>query len=110
MGIFEVFNNIISSTLLAQTVWYFVEGYCLRIKEDPKSKNFKGKCFHVSLGNQELKFYNSDLSQKWWFELTYESNKVVDFALIPCNYDDYLSACNDNISDKLLLSLKRNFI
>ena len=110
MGIFEVFNNIISSTLLAQTVWYFVEGYCLRIKEDPKSKNFKGKCFHVSLGNQELKFYNSDLSQKWWCELTYESNKVVDFALIPCNYDDYLSACNDNISDKLLLSLKRNFI
>ena len=62
------------------------------------------------LSNQELKFYNSDLSQKWWFELTYESNKVVDFALIPCNYDDYLSACNDNISDKLLLSLKRNFI
>lgn len=110
IGIFEIFENDISNALLAQTVWYFVEGFCLRIEEDPKSEHFKGKHYHIDLGNHQIKFYQSDLSQKWWFELLEKSNKSIDFSLIPCNYEDYLDACNDNISDKLLLSLKRNFI
>ncbi|MDA1018961.1 MAG: arginase family protein [Bacteroidetes bacterium] len=110
VGVFEVFKNDISSALLSQAMWCFIDGFSLRIMEDPKSENFKGKFYHVDLNNQQLKFYHSDLSQKWWFELLNESNKINDIALIPCNYDDYLNACNGDISNKLLLSLKRNFI
>ena len=110
IGIFEIFENDISNALLAQTVWYFVEGFCLRIEEDPKSEHFKGKHYHIDLGNHQIKFYQSDLSQKWWFELLEKNNKSIDFSLIPCNYEDYLDACNNNISNKLLICLKRNFI
>ena len=111
VGVFEVFQNSISSALLAQAVWYFIEGFSLRIIEDPKSENFKGKSYHMDLENHQIKFYQSDISQKWWFELIDEnSNKLIDVSLYPCGHEDYLEACNDEISDKLLLSLKRNFI
>jgi len=111
VGVFEVFQNSISSALLAQAVWYFIEGFSLRIIEDPKSENFKGKSYHMDLENHQIKFYQSDISQKWWFELIEENNnKLIDVSLYPCGHEDYLEACNDEISDKLLLSLKRNFI
>jgi arginase family enzyme len=111
VGVFEVFQNSISSALLAQAVWYFIEGFSLRIIEDPKSENFKGKSYHMDLENHQIKFYQSDISQKWWFELIEENNnKLIDFSLYPCGHEDYLEACNDDISDKLLLSLKRNLI
>ena len=111
VGVFEVFKNSISSTLLAQLVWYFIEGFSLRIIEDPKSKNFKGKSYHIDLENHQIKFYQSDVSQKWWFEIIEENNnKLSDVSLCPCGYEDYLEASNGDISDKLLLCLKRNFI
>ena len=111
VGVFEVFKNSISSTLLAQVVWYFIEGFSLRITEDPKSENFKGKSYHIDLENHQIKFYQSDVSQKWWFEIIEENNnKLSDVSLCPCGYEDYLEASNGDISDKLLLCLKRNFI
>ena len=54
VGVFEVFQNSISSALLAQAVWYFIEGFSLRIIEDPKSENFKGKSYHMDLENHQI--------------------------------------------------------
>ena len=107
IGIFDVFNNEISYALLSQLIWYFIEGFCLRIKEDPYSKDFKGNSYYVSIGDQQLKFYNSDLSQKWWVEL---DNNSKNNTLIPCNNKDYIDACNQIISERILLSFKRNFV
>ena len=107
IGVFDVFNNEISYALLSQLVWYFIEGFCLRIDEDPYSKDFKGNSYYVSIGDEQLKFYNSDLSQKWWFEL---DNNSKNNTLIPCNNEDYIDACNQIISERILLCLKRNFV
>ena len=107
IGIFDVFNNEISYALLSQLIWYFIEGFCLRIEEDPYSKDFKGNSYYVSIGDQQLKFYNSDLSQKWWVEL---DNNSKNNTLIPCNNKDYIDACNQIISERILLSFKRNFV
>ena len=107
IGIFDVFNNEISYALLSQLIWYFIEGFCLRIKENPYSKDFKGNSYYVSIGDQQLKFYNSDLSQKWWVEL---DNNSKNNTLIPCNNKDYIDACNQIISERILLSFKRNFV
>ena len=106
-GIFDVFDNEISYALLSQVIWYFIEGFCLRIKEDPCSKDFNGNSYYVSIGDQEIKFYGSELSQKWWFEL---DNNSKTKTLIPCNKKDYLDACNQIISERILLCLKRNFV
>ena len=47
IGFFELLNSSISNSLLSQAIWYFVEGFCLRIEENPKSKNFNGYKYNV---------------------------------------------------------------
>ena len=110
VGIFDVFDNDISYALLSQVIWYFIEGFSLRIKEDPHSKNFKGNSYHVIVDKQDLKFYESELSQKWWLELKKNNNNSNIKSLIPCNYQDYLDAKNEKFSEGIILSLKRNFV
>tara|TARA_B100001094_G_scaffold241521_1_gene237384 strand:- start:4821 stop:5960 length:1140 start_codon:yes stop_codon:yes gene_type:complete len=110
IGIFDIFDNDISYALASQVIWYFIEGFSLRIKEDPYSKNFKGNSYHVIVDNQDLKFYESELSQKWWLELKKNNNNSNIKSLIPCNYQDYLDAKNEKFSDRIMLSLKRNFV
>ena len=96
---------------LKEFPWAFCpEGFSLRIKEDPHSKNFKGNSYHVIVDNQDLKFYESELSQKWWLELKKNNNNSNIKSLIPCNYQDYLDAKNQKFSERIMLSLKRNFV
>ena len=109
-GIFEVFDNDISCSLLSHVIWYFIEGFSLRIAESPKNEDFKGNSYHVSIGNEHLKFFESELSQKWWFELNRINNNSNVSTLIPCSNQDYIDACNQKISKRILLSLKRNFV
>ena len=100
----------ISSALLSQSIWYFIEGYRLRIKEDPNSSNFKGYTYNVFCEGTNLKFYNSELSQKWWVEFINEIETKNISSLLPCNKRDYLMACDGTFSDRLIMFLKRELI
>ena len=109
-GFFELLDSNISSALLSQSVWYFIEGFSLRIDEDPNSKVFNGYNYNVICEGTNLKFYNSELTQKWWVEfLNIEKTKKKSF-LLPCNKSDYLMSCDHALSDRLLMLLKREFI
>lgn len=110
VGLFELLNSSISSALLSQSIWYFIEGYCLRIKEDPNSSNFKGYTYNVFCEGTNLKFYNSELSQKWWVEFINEIETKNISLLLPCNKRDYLMACDGTFSDRLIMFLKRELI
>lgn len=110
VGLFELLDSSISSALLSQSIWYFVEGYCLRIKEDPNSSNFKGYTYNVFCEGTNLKFYNSELSQKWWVEFINEIETKNISSLLPCNKRDYLMACDGTFSDRLIMFLKRELI
>jgi hypothetical protein len=50
----------------------------------------------------------SELSQKWWVEIP--NNNFNKKSLIPCSKKDYSDACNQKLSERILLSLKRNFV
>ena len=110
VGFFELLDSSISSALLSQSIWYFIEGYCLRIKEDPNSSNFKGYTYNVFCEGTNLKFYNSELSQKWWVEFINEIETKNISSLLPCNKRDYLMACDGTFSDRLIMFLKRELI
>ena len=110
IGFFELLNSSISNSLLSQAIWYFVEGFCLRIEENPKSKNFKGYKYNVLCEGTNLKFYNSELSQKWWVEFLDDKQANANNELIPCSKKDYLKACDELLSDRLLLVLRRNLL
>ena len=91
-------------------MWYFIEGYSSRLLENPHSESFKGNSYQVSVQNENLKFYKSELSQKWWLELSINDTNLSNNTLIPCSYQDYLDANNQHFSDRIMLSLKRNFV
>ena len=109
-GLFELPNTIIFNKLLAQIIWYFIEGYNCRFEEYPAltSKGFTK--YTVALSDMEMIFFQSEKSNRWWLEITndsYLNNKNKTTALLPCTHKDYLDACNDKIPDMWWKAIKR---
>ena len=109
-AVFELFNTIISHQLLAQIVWYFIEGFSSRFDEYPVLTSIGFSRYTVALSDIEMVFYQSEKSNRWWIEIinqSYLNNKNKTTALLPCTYQDYLDACNDKIPDKWWKATKR---
>ena len=86
MGIHELPSTPMMDKLLAQMVWYFIEGFSLRFNEYPVSVNQGFIKYSVTLLNQTMIFYKSEKSHRWWMELTNDShlnNKTKKEHLFP---------------------------
>ena len=109
-GVFELPNSNVFNQLLAQIIWYFIEGYSCRFDEYPvlTSKGFTR--YTVTLSDMEMIFFQSEKSNRWWLEVTnhsYLNNKNKTTTLLPCTHQDYLDACNDKIPDIWWKAIKR---
>lgn len=87
LGIFN-FNlaskNKLHYQLLAQMVWYFLEGLHIQ-RTHPKERNYE--TFMVMLGEGELTFKRDTFSNQWYF------GKEEDIKqCIPCTQEDYENA------------------
>ncbi len=62
-----------SAALLAQMIWCAIDGFSLRQKEFPlySKKNFVEYKVHLPEGNDELLFYKSKRTDKWWLNVPY---------------------------------------
>jgi len=102
-GVFELPSSPIFHQLLSQIIWYFIEGYSLRFGEYPINTNDGFTKYIVTLSGRELVFYNSEVSKRWWVELTNENfmdNKLKRTTLLPCTKQDYDTACADELPDR----------
>ena len=95
-------NNNQTSCLIAQTVWYFIEGVNFRAKDYPYSCKESYQKFSVILEDDDpINFYKSDKSGRWWMEINIISdNKYKRHALIPCAYQDYVQALEQKIPER----------
>ena len=98
----EYDNQGRTAHLVAQMIWYFVEGYHNRKGDYPFGTKDEYDKFTVLIneGEHELIFYRSNLSERWWVEVPIkeENNlKSTRHKLVPCSYDDYLKACENDI-------------
>jgi len=93
--------------LIAQMIWYFIEGYNLRIDEYPFESKDKYKKYIVLVENDTINFYKSHKSERWWMEITYFNNKLKNSTLIPCTYQDYLTANNQIYPERWLKSFRK---
>lgn len=107
-GIFNIDTISAESLLITQILWYFVEGFNFRVNEYPyisKKTYFK---YNVLLDDQELVFYKSDVSDRWWIEIDQaiykEGGRKV---LFPCSYEDYISATNQVIPERWWKAIKK---
>ena len=90
--------------LTAQIFYFIIDGFCHRKKDYPigtKKNHVKYAVFHEEL-NHNLVFHKSPKSQRWWLEVPYPPLKDFKFErhnLVPCNYEDYLTAQKGMIPD-----------
>jgi hypothetical protein len=110
LGIHELPSTPMMDQLLAQMVWYFIEGYSLRFDEYPIAVNQGFIKYSVQLSDQTMVFYKSEKSQRWWLELTNDShlnNKTKKAALLACTEKDYESALHDHIPERWYNAVRR---
>jgi arginase family enzyme len=102
-GIFNHNNSKQESILIAQIIWYFIEGFQYRSNEYPFSTKENYFKYIVPLEQDELVFYKSDKTERWWIEvpqMAHSHNKKQRNTLLPCSYEDYLGAINHEIPER----------
>jgi arginase family enzyme len=111
LGIFNHTNGVQESALVAQMMWYFVEGYHYRSNEYPFGSRESYLKFIIPLENDELVFFKSNKSDRWWIEIPFIStgnNKLKKNTLLPCSYEEYLAACNQEIPERWWKAQRKN--
>ncbi len=87
-------DNKQGAHLVAQMMWYFLEGVAQRKGDYPFSSKNDYTKFNVLLedGEHLLIFYKSPLSDRWWIEVPIGDKASERHTLIPCSYQDYQAA------------------
>lgn len=109
LSCFGIFNlkaeaNASAHHLLAQTIWYFIDGVANRVSDFPigNRKNYQKFMVDFEGFEDDLVFYKSDKSARWWLEVSYPSmseGKFMRHQLVPCDYEDYQKALQNEIPD-----------
>ena len=104
LGIFNIIpgHNTAASNLLAQVIWYFIDGVAGRFGDFPIGSKGAYKKFHVKLDDfdDDLVFYKSDKSSRWWLEVKYMDRKEQKYerhCMVPCDQSDYDKALENVI-------------
>ena len=112
-GLFNHNNLAQESVLIAQIIWYFIEGFHYRSNEYPFGSRENYLKYIVPLEEEELIFYKSDKTDRWWIEIPFisnGSNKLKRNTLLPCSYDEYLLACNQELPERWWKAQRKNII
>ncbi len=106
----EADTKNLTGLLLAQLVWYAVQGYFQRKYDDPlENGDFTRYEVYLSGDSVPIAFFKSHKSERWWFYVApNQSSESLDpEGLISCSYEDYLKACEGDVPDRLLNALGR---
>lgn len=99
--------------LVAQMIWYFLEGYYTRKKDFPFRKTTDYTKYRVSIKDlkHEIVFYKSKKSDRWWMEVPYPADKRLKFErhlVVPCSYEDYQTAIkHEELPDRWWLTQQK---
>lgn len=102
-----------TSMLIAQMIWYFIEGVNCRITDDDFSDKESYQKFTVLIDNEELIFYKSNKIGRWWIEIPFLpnfNNKLKQLTLLPCMHEDYIEASNGKIPKRWYKAYKKNSV
>jgi arginase family enzyme len=112
-GIFNFNPNGNEVVLTTQMLWYFIEGFCFRSNEYPFGKKDNYMKYIVPIEHEELIFYKSNITERWWIEipiLSNVNNKLKRNTLLPCTHEDYLAACEQEIPERWWKAQRRNIL
>jgi formiminoglutamase len=110
-GLYEYYpekdHHGLTAMTMAVMIWYFFEGYYHRKQEtDFSSKKFVKYAIGFHDNPNKMVFYKSKVSDKWWMEVEgLGAEKKI--KVVPCSYDDYLSASNGEVPNRWILTQGR---
>ena len=102
-GLFNHSSTKQESVLIAQIVWYFIEGVHYRSNEYPFGSKKDFIKYIVPFENEKIIFFKSNKTERWWIEIpffTNTNNKLKKNTLLPCTNDDYIAACNQELPQR----------
>lgn len=94
-----------TALLIAQSIWCIIDGFSHRFREFPlmSKKNFIEYKVQMPDNADEISFFKSKRTDKWWVNVPYAGNatnrKVGRHHVVPCTYADYELACNGEVPD-----------
>ena len=109
MGIYEINpdfdRNGQTAHLAAQMIWYFIDGFYSRMGDFPPDKKKEMVKYTVTMKDfkDEVIFYHSLKSDRWWMEVPIRSKHRERYErhhLVPCSYQDYQTACQNALPDR----------
>jgi len=115
-GIFEYKSSNedeITEMLIAQILWYFIEGVNCRIIDDDFKNISNFQKFTVIVQKYELVFYRNVKTSRWWIEIPNSSKKdtkLKEHSLLPCTNDDYQNANEGIIPERWYKAHKKNIM
>jgi hypothetical protein len=102
----ENWDLSIMNSLLAESIWYVLDGYSTRVDENPLDDSNDFIYYHVELDNYKFKFYRSKFSDRWWVEFLNDELITIKKDIISCTLNDYNNCRNSVIPDRILRRLK----
>ncbi|HTG66593.1 MAG TPA: formimidoylglutamase [Flavobacterium sp.] len=112
-GIFNHHNSYQESILITQIIWYFIEGVHYRSNEYPFGSRENYIKYSVPIDDETLVFYKSDKTDRWWIEIPFianGNNKLKRNTLLPCSYEEYLGACNQELPERWWKAQRKNVL
>ncbi|MDR2410078.1 MAG: formimidoylglutamase [Bacteroidales bacterium] len=102
-----------SGMLIAEILWYFIDGVSLRTHDTPTPKtknNFYKYIVSLHENAYEIIFYKSKNSGLWWMEIPIDNTEYSKFGrhyIVPCSLKDYEIACSNEIPERWLQTYKK---
>ena len=100
-------NSLYEYQIVANSLWYFLEGLDKRVIENPSSSDSGFNIFYVYLKDyeDELEFYQSVSSGLCWLKI---SDNNSDLQFIPCTYEDYVVCTKGEMPERIFRYLHMN--
>jgi formiminoglutamase len=99
-----------TASVVATMIWYFIEGYYHRKKEqDVRSNDFTKYVVALNADPETIVFYKSKFSEKWWMEVPYPTGRqrYSRNSIVPCSYNDYQHATKGDIPERYISMLAK---
>lgn len=86
--------------LVAQLLWYFIDGYRIRKLEADLKEEEHFVNYFMEIAGTQTTFIKSKRTNRWWFKVGHQE-------FMPCSHQDYLEAAAGDIPERWLRSHER---
>ena len=96
--------NSRTANLIAEMIWYFIEGFSSRQDDIPTLESTDFKRYNVQISDsQDVVFLCHKITGKWWMDMSFLQNADQRYErhhFIPCSKEDYEQALHNELPDK----------